>query len=168
MNYLHIPNNCQARFTFEQFSIPKVLNVGLLDELIGNFSCFAANWRDLCFLFLSRWNECRIAGICVFNVQVIHSALRSYTVLTNNSRILLTVDGQKFPVIVRLLNPEERARTNSGMEVVVAKNIYVGVWTCVECSVSQEWKWWMNRRSMRICKWWSLEWDIETLPENPR
>lgn len=63
----------------------------------------------------------------MIDIQVIRSALRSYTVLTNNSRILLTVDGQKFPVIVRLLNPEERSRMNSGVEVVVAKNIYVSI-----------------------------------------
>lgn len=63
----------------------------------------------------------------IIDIQVIRSALRSYTVLTNNSRILLTVDGQKFPVIVRLLNPEERSRMNSGVEVVVAKNIYVSI-----------------------------------------
>lgn len=74
----------------------------------------------------------------MIDIQVIRSALRSYTVLTNNSRILLTVDGQKFPVIVRLLNPEERSRMNSGVEVVVAKNIYVSIWRCVDCSVSQE------------------------------
>ena len=63
----------------------------------------------------------------MIDIQVIRSALRSYTELTNNSRILLTVDGQKFPVIVRLLNPEERSRMNSGVEVVVAKNIYVSI-----------------------------------------
>ena len=63
----------------------------------------------------------------MIDIQVIRSALRSYTVLTNNSRILLTVDGQKFPVIVRLLNPEERSRMNSGVEVVVAKNIFVSI-----------------------------------------
>lgn len=72
------------------------------------------------------------------NIQVIRSALRSYTVLTNNSRILLTVDGQKFPVIVRLLNPEERSRMTSNVEVVVAKNIYVSLWMRIDSSVNQE------------------------------
>lgn len=58
---------------------------------------------------------------------MIRNALRSYTTLTNNSRIVLTVDGQKFHVIVRLLKPEDKVRTSSHMDIVVAKNIYVGV-----------------------------------------
>ena len=58
---------------------------------------------------------------------MIRNALRSYTTLTNNSRIVLTVDGQKFHVIVRLLKPEDKVRTSSHMDRVVAKNIYVGV-----------------------------------------
>lgn len=58
---------------------------------------------------------------------MIRNALRSYTTLTNNSRIVLTVDGQKFHVIVRLLKPEDKVRTSSRMDIVVAKNIYVGV-----------------------------------------
>ena len=58
---------------------------------------------------------------------MIRNALRSYTTLTNNSRIVLTVDGQKFHVIVRLLKPEDKVRTSSHMDIVVAKNRYVGV-----------------------------------------
>lgn len=57
--------------------------------------------------------------------QVIRNALRSYTTLTNNSRIVLNVDGQKFHVIVRLLKPEERVRTSPQMDILVSKKIYV-------------------------------------------
>lgn len=54
---------------------------------------------------------------------MIRNALRSYTTLTNNSRIVLNVDGQKFHVIVRLLKPEERVRTSPQMDILVSKKI---------------------------------------------
>ena len=53
--------------------------------------------------------------------------MNSYTTLTNNSRIVLNVDGQKFSVIVRLLKPDEKVRVNSKMDIVVSKKIYVDV-----------------------------------------
>ena len=56
---------------------------------------------------------------------MIRNALRSYTTLTNNSRIVLNVDGQKFYVIVRLLKPEEKVRTSPQMDILVSKKIYV-------------------------------------------
>ena len=56
---------------------------------------------------------------------MIRNALRSYTTLTNNSRIVLNVDGQKFHVIVRLLKPAERVRTSPQMDILVSKKIYV-------------------------------------------
>lgn len=47
--------------------------------------------------------------------------------LTNNSHILLNVDGQAFTVIVRLLKPAERCRVTNHMKLVVANTIYVVV-----------------------------------------
>ena len=60
-------------------------------------------------------------------MQNIRNALRSYTTLTNNSHILLNVDGQTFTVIVRLLKPAERSRTTSHMKLVIANTIYVAL-----------------------------------------
>ena len=59
--------------------------------------------------------------------QTIRAALRSYTFLTNNARIKLLVDGQKFYVIVRLLAPGEKTRMSPNMTVLVSKKIYVRV-----------------------------------------
>ncbi|KAK8802365.1 hypothetical protein WA588_005336 [Blastocystis sp. NMH] len=101
MNYLGIPNNCEAKFTYEEFAIPKAESVVLqpTDEVFASYSSLV-------------------------ELNNIRSALRTYTMLTNNSHILLNVDGQAFTVIVRLLKPAERCRVTNHMKLVVANTIY--------------------------------------------
>ena len=59
--------------------------------------------------------------------QAIRTALSSYTTLTNNSRITLNLDGQKFSVIIRLLSPDDKVRTSDKMQILVSNQIYVGI-----------------------------------------
>lgn len=58
-------------------------------------------------------------------LQAIRDALSSYTTLSNNSRITLNLDGQKFSVIIRLLTPDLKVRTNDKMQILVSNQIYV-------------------------------------------
>lgn len=91
--------------------------------MAGGVGGSSANRRDLCLVFVSRGAERTETAVC--NRQNIRNALRTYTTLTNNSHILLNVDGQTFTVIVRLLKPAERSRTTSHMKLVIANTIYV-------------------------------------------
>ena len=61
----------------------------------------------------------------VSSMQAIHEALSSYTTLSNNSRITLNLDGQKFSVIIRLLTPDTKVRVNDKMNILVSNQIYV-------------------------------------------
>lgn len=57
MNYLRIPDHCEARFTYDNFEIKKVLQ-SFLTTMIGRVSCNSAHRRDFRLLFFSRGSYC--------------------------------------------------------------------------------------------------------------
>ena len=127
MNYLHIANKGEAKFTYERFSIKKVSKYCIIFILQGE--SLVLQPTDPIFASYSFLVELKvfIKKSASDDRQNIHDALSSYTTLTNNSRIVLNVDGQKYSVIVRLLKPEDKVRVTSNMNVVISKKVYVFV-----------------------------------------
>lgn len=125
MNYLNVPDSCEVKFTYDNFVIKKVC-LHCLPYLQGE--SLVIQPTDEIFASYSSLVELKVFSFLGGSyIQAIRTALSSYTTLTNNSRITLNLDGQKFSIIIRLLSPDDKVRTTDKMQILVSNQIYVGI-----------------------------------------
>ena len=125
MNYLNVPDSCEVKFTYDNFVI-KMVCLRCLPYLQGE--SLVIQPTDEIFASYSSLVELKVFSFLGGSyTQAIRTALSSYTTLTNNSRITLNLDGQKFSIIIRLLSPDDKVRTTDKMQILVSNQIYVGI-----------------------------------------